>query len=243
MPYNRRFKPVVLANLTTRKNRTYARQNRSRTQKVAVVRGFTRTGGYYGRFRANRLLRGELKFLDTALAATDPTVNGVVFPNLVVVPQGDNQSERIGRKITLKSIWIRGNIVLTPQGAAAAATDVTRIIVVQDKQANGAAFGVTDVLTSANYLSFKDLENESRFVILKDVQIATRSTGGVAAATLEGNNTFNWYMKCNIPIEYDSSLTTGVIATQRSNSIAVLGINQGGLTTIQYNARIRYSDN
>lgn len=32
-------------------------------------------------------------------------------------------------------------------------------------------------------------------------------------------------MKCNIPIEYDNTATTGAITTQRSNSIAVLAFS------------------
>jgi len=68
------------------------------------------------------------------------------------------------------------------------------------------------------------------------------TTGGVAAATLEAGKTYNQYIKCNFPIEYDASAATGAITTQRSNSVAVLMISQGGFCTFQYNTRIRYSD-
>ena len=67
------------------------------------VPGRDRTGGFYGRYRG---LDSELKFLDTEISTTlDAT--GEALVNLNVVPQGDTQSSRQGRKIVIKSIHIK----------------------------------------------------------------------------------------------------------------------------------------
>lgn len=218
-----------------------------RPSRAMVVRGFTRTGGFYKRFTPRGQRFGELKFLDTALGQTAVTQAGAVYTNLNVVAQGDGQSQRIGRKIVIKSIYFKG--IVQKDGAAATAntSDTVRIIVIQDKQANGQVFAATDYLDSANYLSHKNLANENRFKCLSDqtfsLSCPSGSYTGAAASFGEGRRTWEKYMRCNIPIEYDTTATTGAIATQRSNSIAVLAISESAtISTIQYNCRIRYSD-
>jgi len=219
------------------------RQMAARTAVVGANRGYLRTGGYYGRFRGRRASSGgELKFVDTALASTIATIAGVVNPNLVVVPQNDTESGRIGRRITVKSIWFKGNLEIATSASVTSADDMVRLIVVQDQQANGAAFTVAQVLEGSTYNSFKNLENERRFRILSDQTFAVNAMSSFAAATCERNIKWHKYIKCNIPIDYDATAATGAIATQRSNSIAVLMISQQQVTNVTYNCRIRYSD-
>ena len=54
---------------------------------------------------------------------------------------------------------------------SSAASNLVRIIVYLDRQCNGAAAGVTDLLESASYLSFRNLANQSRFKFLYDKTI------------------------------------------------------------------------
>jgi len=187
---------------------------------------------------------GECKFLDTSLGATLVTTAGVVNTNLVVIPQDTTTSGRNGRKVTLKSIELRGSIVITPAAAGVLGSDIVRMLVVQDKQANGAAFAVTDVLASADWKAYPNLFNEGRFKILSDTLTTMNVEAGVVAATVEAAHGFEIKVKCNIPVEYDSTATTGAIATQRSNSIAVLMIaHTNNLSTVEYTARVKYTDN
>jgi len=248
MPYARRYKPVVLKPIGGA--RRVAAAKRASTSRMAVVgagRGFLRTGGYYGRFRGRRAnAGGELKFFDTVLAATNVPAVGVVNPNLNIVATGDGEQNRIGRKIQIKSVWLKGSATLLTSATAAAATDTVRMILVQDKQANGAAFAVTDVLQNADYLGFRNVANTSRFNILWDKTIDINASAVFTAvpAGLPMVRNFNNYLKCNIPIEFDASLNTGVITTQRSNSIALLMISKNNnISQVQYRARIRYADN
>lgn len=228
--------------------RVYARKraNVTRAAITSSQRGYLRMGGYYGRFRGRRTGRNaELKFLDTSRAAAAVAAAGVVDTNLVVIPQGVGESERNGRKCVIKSIYIRGQWVLPSTVTVADTSEVVRIMCIQDKQANGAVFTVANVLAAAALNQHKNLENSNRFITLWDQNFALNAGGGgvgAAANSAEVCRYFKRYIKCNIPIEYDSTAATGAIATQRSNSIAIVALTQGGLATLSYVARVRYSD-
>lgn len=213
------------------------------------ARGFVQTSGFYGRYRGRKTSRccgdGELKFLDTAQSVTTPGNNGTVYTNLVVIPQGDTESMRNGRKVQLKSISIRGSLYIEPQTSTANTSDVVRIMLVQDKQANGLVFTAPMVLAGTpTYNNFRNLANTSRFNVLYDKSFVINSVGGVAADTFETRKVWNINRKLNLPMEYDATATTGAITTQRSNSLAILAISENGaLSKIDYTARVRYSDN
>lgn len=220
----------------TTASRSLVRQAIYAQRRATAVAGATRKSGYYGRFGKG----GELKFLDTTLATnTAIPAAGVVHPNLVVVPQGDGQSERTGRKIVVKKIQIRGEFTTT-------ATDVgdgVRILIVQDMQANGAVFTTANVLQTADWRSWINLENSDRFKVLYDntTKLYPGPFDGVDQTQVI--TPFKVLKKCSIPIIYDSSATTGAIGTQRSNSIAVLAISlNNNLSGLGYIARIRYED-
>lgn len=232
---SRSYKAVPV--LVPRRKRVMARR------KPMVVKGYTRTGGFYGRFtgrRAGSARSAELKFLDTA-SSTLFTTAGAVNTNLNVIPLSTTESGRIGRKITIKSIHIRGDIIHNPISAVTA-SNLVRIIVIQDKQANGATFAVGDYLASANPLGHRQLSNTDRFRMLGDTTISLTSQAAESAGYGEVRKKYTFYKKCNIDVEYNGS--NGVIAEQRSNSVAILMIaDTGAVTTFSYNARIRYSDN
>jgi len=224
------------------------RQMAARAAVVGANRGYLRTGGFYGRFRGRRAggpASSELKFFDTTLANTNVVTTGTVNPNLVIIPQDDTESGRIGRKVTIKSIWVKGTVFMASAAAATNTSDATRLMLVQDKQANGAAFTVAQVLAQISINGFRNLENENRFRVLWDTTIRINQNGGLAAATFEQARQFSKYIKCNIPIEYDSTASTGAIGTQRSNSLAILMLNHeaDNASVVQYRARVRYSDN
>lgn len=205
----------------------------------AIVPGFTRTGGYYGGM--------EKKFVDTALA--DGTMAATMtFYNLCVVAQGDTESQRVGRKIMIRSLDIRGNLTLL------GATDVTntscqvRMRIVVDTQTNGAQFAATDLLETDAINSFANLANRKRFIVLKD-KTFNLSAGGAAAtgaayAFSEVLRDIKVHKRLEVPIEYDNSATTGAITTVRSDSLwVVFQTSTAEIVALSATARIRYSDN
>lgn len=175
---------------------------------------------------------------------TVPSAGGV-GTSLTAITAAVAQNGRIGRLITVKSIEVMGNIVLPPQAAGAAASDVCRIMLVQDKQPNGALFTVADLLQQASgvaaYIAFFELYNEKRFNVLYDKSFNVEATGGIVAATLEGNKLFRF---C-VPIPDELTLYRsggGSITEVMTNSYSLVYISQGGLCTLEYNARMLFTD-
>lgn len=202
--------------------------------------GYTRTGGFYGRFGPG----GELKFFDTALSFNiDATGEVPATGQLCLIPQGVTESTRVGRKCTLKSIEMKFDTLLVPAAAANSAT-VSAIYVVLDKQTNGAAAAATDVFTGTVMPNaLRNLANSQRFVILKKFVWAQNSAAGVTTAYNNTVRHFEFYKKLNIPLEFSS--TTGAITELKSNNIFLLaGSNPlDDLVQVSGNVRLRFSDN
>ncbi len=209
-------------------------------------RGHLRVGGYYGRF-AHASNGHELKFHDVNLDDAVISATGTVTPSVNLIAQGVTESERVGRRCTIKSIFWRWECNLPAVDAQALPDngDVVRFIMYVDKQANGAAAAVTDILESADHLSFNNLSNSGRFRTLYDYNmvmnydtLASDGAGVVSSAFRTYRGKF--YKKCNIPLEFDAS--TGAITEIRSNNIAVLLISRSGKAVFVSKIRLRFND-
>jgi len=204
-------------------------------------KGYQRTSGFYGRYAPTGT---ELKFLDTSWNDTTVAATGeVILPSVNLIPQGVTESQRIGRKCIIRSISLRYVIQIKPTTNTNNTDDGVRLILFQDKQCNGTAATVTDLLKTADYLSFNNLSNKERFKVLADKFVDVHSTaGGGSTATFgELGVTKSLYIKCYIPIEFSS--TTGAITEIRSNNIGVLLISDSADTACEGLVRVRFSDN
>ncbi len=204
--------------------------------------GYVRTSGFYGRFSGRG---GESKFLDTTVSDA-PITAGMVIANLTVIPEGNTESQRVGRKVTIKSIHVKGTLTLTAATALASTTDKVFGMLVLDKQTNGAAFAATDLLDTDSIISFRQLANTQRFSILMK-KVWTMSAGGAAPTGAAFGfsqviRDVNINKRCNIPMEYDNSATTGAITTVRSNNVYWVTQSGSGLVVSALTARIRYVD-
>ncbi len=212
--------------------------------------GYTRTVGFYGRFSAGRGLNVEKKFLDTNLGINGD--DGGVIANsgtVLVIPEGDGQSNRHGRKVTITSVMLKGRISLD---ATTPTPDRMRIIMYLDKQCNGATLAAADILTNAAGSAaaidgFRNLEETHRIIVLADKTYSLVRPNGNATVALANNfRTVNLFKKCSIEIVYDNSATTGAIATIRSNNIGFMFITQTDTASnacdFNGNVRIRYTD-
>jgi hypothetical protein len=204
--------------------------------------GYTRTSGYYGRFASAGT---ESKFLDTARAAAVPATTGTIMNNtLVTIPQNTTESGRIGRKVMLTKLFMQGHILIPTTATNSETSDIVRLILYQDKQCNGAAATVTDILESADILSYRNLANSGRFIVLADkkwvISCSTGSGNGTTDSYTEAYKAFKINKMLKVPLEYDS--TTGAITELRSNNIGVLAITETGVASLQYNVRVRYNE-
>ncbi len=223
---------------------TRKRAYKQRTRISARRKGYGRTSGYYGRYTGPSQ---ELKFhdldIDDAAVAAGATV---AIDSVNKIAQGTTENTRIGRKCTIKSINWRFNIIEASTATAASTSDVVRIILYLDKQCNGATAATTDILESADYQSFNNLANKSRFRTLMDRTYALNCPAGSGRGSTdtlsygEMNVQDSFYKKCNIPIEFDS--TAGAITEIRSNNIGVLTLSESGVCGFLSKMRLRFSD-
>lgn len=188
----------------------------------------------------------EFKWYDETLGFATVTTGGSVRQNSVCeIANGSGESERGGRKITLKSIHIRYVAKIPATATSTLTDDGLRLVVFLDRQANGATATVTDILETAGYLSYNNLSNKSRFRVLYDeyTDISATSGAGNGTTNLYGEHavTKQWHYRCNIPIEFSS--TTGAISEIRSNNVGVLVISDNGTIQAKWTSRVRFTDN
>ncbi len=212
-------------------------------QPIVVQPGFTRSAGFFGRFG----IGGELKFhdldIDDATIASGATI---AQDSCNKIAQGVTEVQRIGRKCTVRSINWRFQISTNVQSnTASPATEVVRVILYLDKQANGATATTAAIVESDDFQTFNNLANKSRFRTLMDrtypLQLMAASGADATAEWAGENVTDTFFKKVNIPIEFDS--TTGAITEIRSNNIGVLLLGKQGLAVFASKMRIRFSDN
>jgi hypothetical protein len=164
------------------------------------------------------------------------------------IAQGNGESERIGRKITVRSLHIRGQIVLPAVATSTATADRVRIIVYQDTQCNGTPATVTGnggLLASAAIDAYNNLVNTGRFRTLMDKvyninATAAANTNTTTYTSMERTLHWKFNKRCATRLEYSAS--TPGITDLRTNNYGVLAISDQGRCTLSYLWRVRYSD-
>lgn len=250
-----------------------------RTNQPIVTSGTARNAAYqpgavvvsagnsYTNIIAKKAPRGgEVKSCDVAgTAISISTAIGLQLLNGVA--EGVGVFQRIGRKMQMKSVHIRGVITPTGTNAAAVAITMARVIVFYDRQTNGAAPVLGDLLQGIDYqaatfstvFSGINMNNRDRFVVLMDDQILLPPCGinGASAASTvlngvdpnseqtQGSININRYIKLK-GADVIFSGTSGTVAGIASGSlyIATISNDPGGTPAYQLNvgARLRYYD-
>lgn len=181
--------------------------------------------------------RGEWKFSDHAINVNaDQNISTTLLNGLV---PGNSASQRTGNKVDIKSIQgLFYHVVVNGTG-----TDQShRRLIVLDRQANGVAPTLAQVLTTADCFGLRNLENRKRFKILSDKQIILDASGESGSKKYQ-----KLYIKFRRPItvEFNNGVA-GTIADIVSNSLYlfVYGTNAAGATAGQClgAVRIRYVD-
>lgn len=219
------------------RNKRAAEQRLARSQARAAASGQLRTGGFFG--IANN--PAEFKFFDTTKALTATATAGAIFnASLNLVPQGTTESNRLGRKMTVTKLDMKCICKLPATVTATDTSDLVRVIVYLDKQANGATAAVADILETADILSFRNLANKDRFRVLHDhiEEIDINSGNGTSASERVKHFHLSKSFKDGLNMEFDN--TTGAITEIKSNNIGVLVISREATASLQYVARIRF---
>ncbi len=219
------------------------RAPRFRAFRIKTTRQY-QTPGYYGRLKNGP----EYKFFD--LDIDDAVVAAganIVQDSCNKIPQGVTEVTRVGRKCVIKKIGWKFQMILPTTAVATATTDICRVILYLDKQANGATATTTGILESDDFQSFNNLANKNRFRTLMDRTYQLKCPAGSGRGSTDtlsyGEDAIqdSFYKNCNIPLEF--SATTGAITEITSNNIGVLILSGDGLVGFFSKMRLRFSDN
>lgn len=204
----------------------YVRQNRMRQQAV-------KTGGY-----GNPQL-AETKFIDVTPSFTLSTSSNAFVATPVLLNgciQGTEATQRLGRKITMTSLYVKGALQFAPTGTLGG---YVRIAVVHDKQSNGTAPGITDVFLSNDLNSPNNLTNSDRFTKVADFESGIVSANGDCVAPIE------FYRKLMLETAYNTG-NAGTVADIASGSLYMFICNNGNFTTtaptIRLQSRVKFLD-
>ena len=118
----------------------------------------------------------ERKNFDSSLTLTTANAS-TLFSTLAVlnpIQQGPSPNERVGRKITMTKFQVR--YTFDQIGAVGNFYPSVRVVLIYDRQNNGALPAIGDIFTSdgaagVGFRSFQNLVNADRFLILADEYI------------------------------------------------------------------------
>lgn len=149
--------------------------------------------------------RAEVKTVDLA-AATYTLNTTAVFTPINIIQEGPGFNQRVGRKVMLKSLHLTG--YLSSSGNVTTNTsEYTRILLVYDRQPNGAVPTLADVLqdvtfngtTSTGAISGLNMNNSERFLIIRDSRFFSPSNGNAAALSDQVASNIDYTVnKCNL---------------------------------------------
>lgn len=230
-------------------------QKKKATAKRARPKGFAPVPQIY-----RRGPRMEIKYVDNA--ATDDNfqlVGGTPWILINGVVQGAGNNQRIGNKIALKALRMKGQIL----NLATAVQTYGRLLVIYDKQPNGAlptyasVMQTRDSAGAATNTAFSDpnFDNKERFTILRDTTIVFPSvTNTVGVLTNVGFdqqakndiNIFNvdMYIKLKGLHTAYTGATAGIADISTGSLLFAVMIHQGAATwTFRNVERLTYYDN
>lgn len=250
--------------------RGYAKRRRYTSRGIVPAR----RRGYYrvrGRSAGALVTMPERKYFDSlrssvAIAAstnwTGTEVDPTTLDTLFAPVQGSGIKNRIGRKVAVHKITIKGVLnfpVETAQTVVANAL-TTRLLLVMDKQSNGSQMQGEEVMqapataTSALVIgSFQSLANFGRFRVLKDKVFLTGpgNSANNASATTVSNELETKYFKFKVAfrkpiiVHFNNSnggAGDGDIGDIVDNSFHLLATTDIAGQTLSYNCRTVFTD-
>lgn len=220
-------------------------------RRLAYLRSKRKGGQLFSKNQVKKLKSianaEELKFHDTDVGVNLNSSNITIDDSIVAgLAQGDNDNDRDGNKVTVKSVYINGSIRIEQQVSASVNVPTSVVVdtyLILDKQCNGAAPNVTDIFTANDYNAFMNLDNKERFSILKKKR-TTLTVGlnhdGTNYFSNEHYKAFEIYKgNLSLPIMYDD--TAGNLSGIRSNNLFLVHkVTDQGAAIISANSRVRY---
>lgn len=240
-----RFSPRYQAPYKRKYSRTRPKYSK-RGRAVGVVipkalRGFVRSGGVYGTGLGSNSLKSadfqvkDAQILSTAgrLAVSTMAGTALTGDSLNLIEAGTDIQNRIGRKITIKDIEMRGVMTFAPTSGYIASKGAasTTMMLVLDTQANGAVADPALIFNSLMPLpsSLPVVDNQQRFKVLKRWDHQFKALANPSGDSTTGTSVyqeqerhFSLKKSVSIPIEYSGTSSPATVALIRSNNLFLI---------------------
>ncbi len=171
----------------------------------------------------------ELKHAELEVSTTYGSTGSIL--HLTPIAQGDQSNEREGLQCHVKDVYGRGAII------AGAAGQIVRLIVFVDKDNNGVALTLGDILenyTNDIHSPLNDY-NRHRFRVLMDKVWVADSTNALTAT-----RAFKWHRKVNSKAYYSGTAAGNYL---KGNVFCLVLTNTAGShPTLQMITRCRFTD-
>lgn len=188
------------------------------------------------------------------------STGAIIGLNLIAV--GSSMFNRIGRKIEMKSVRIAGFLYPLPVTRSNPVIDYARIMVIYDRQTNGAYPAMADILqdteasgaNTTDSLSGLNMDNRERFVTIVDVRMTIPQATNTAGAITNAFPTdmaypcrFDEFRKLKgLTTHYKADSSPPVIGDISTGALYVLSfartIAGSELFTLPWNVRLKYVD-
>lgn len=252
-------------NLRRNRKTTLTRQRSARRMLVRSFRGASSTRRS---LRFNRILSATSNTpeLKTSDGVPGTPANNVVPMNTAnsnisyinLIPAGSGFNNRVGRKIEMKSLHLKG--VITQAGHNTTVMDYCRLAVIYDRQPNGAVTTTNNIFlsyasdsaTATTPSSGVNPDERERFVVLADIQLALPPTTAATAGTSSSDGisttyNINRFIKLNnLQTHYKQDSAPAVIGDIATGALMICGMGQlaAGAEGWQFVGtwRLRYHD-
>lgn len=181
----------------------------------------------------------EWKNIDASTSDAAIVVGGVFLLNGIA--PGDGYQNRDGRQITMQSIQLKFRAESDSTATGTNSRNAVRFLLAIDKQSNGAAPAVGDILdlTSVSAIdAMRNLNNRKRFKILMDRRYEMSTVG-------PANMVDEFYLKrTNLQEVTFNAGTAGTVADIVTGSLYILYCSDTTTTppTIVLNSRVRFTE-
>lgn len=170
------------------------------------------------------------------------------------IARGDGLGERDADRVYMMRLILRGTVeASTGAGLSSSPRQAGVMMIVYDRQPNGALPAITDILDTATYNSLQRLDTRDRFSIMYRQMIALEAPFVYNGTSLVNNVSADSIrtIDLNIPIYrpsvYTTSQTSGAIANVKTGALYAIFLSQLDQATFntpiaRLNYRISFSD-
>jgi len=185
----------------------------------------------------------ELKYIDIAPASYVIDTTGVVTCLNLVAQETDN-TNRVGKLITVKSVQIKGHALAN---AAAVTPQKGRVMLVWDNANNSSATiaAISDILETADVNSMPKVNNSQRFTILWDYDFTLGSLSSATPASgADACKLVDYYRKLDNAVQYSSTgATIGNIQNGALLMVTLGSVAAGtAAAALKASTRVRFTD-